>query len=161
MSVASIRPVSSKEHMLNPTDIFAVAAHEDKHSQKVVQKAAKKGRVSTERMLYSMMIKEYSDKALIRIRAGNTLFTIAAFEGRVGWVRSYNGDTADNLVNNMIEFMQSARKMGFDVLFAITHTPEIVRVLKMAAKKLNDPAIKTNFNSTNGLFAMSTGKKRS
>jgi len=161
MNDAGIHPVSSKEHMLNPTDIFAVAAHEDKYSQKVVEKAAKKGRVSTERMLYSVMIKEYSGKSLVRIRAGNTLFTIAAFEGRVGWVRSYNGDTADNLVNNMIEFMQSARKMGFDALFAMTHTPEIVRVLKLAAKKLNDPAIKTNFDSAKGLFAMSTGKKRS
>ena len=160
MSGAGVHPVSSKEHMLNPTDIFAVAAHEDKSSQKVVEKAAKKAHVSTERMLYSVMIQEYSDKALVRVRAGNTLFTIAAFEGRVGWVRSYNGDTADNLVNNMIEFMHSARKMGFDVLFAMTHTPEIVRVLKLAAKKLNDPAIKTNFDSAKGLFAMSTGKKR-
>ena len=160
MSGAGVHPVSSKEHMLNPTDIFAVAAHEDKSSQKVVEKAAKKAHVSTERMLYSVMIQEYSGKSLVRVRVGNTLFTIAAFEGRVGWVRSYNGDTADNLVNNMIEFMQSARKMGFDALFAMTHTPEIVRVLKLAARKLNDPAIKTNFDSARGLFAMSTGEKR-
>jgi hypothetical protein len=161
MSVADIHPVSSKKHMLSPTDIFAVAAHEDKRSQKIVQQAAKKGHVSNERMLYSLMIKEYSDKNLIRIRVGNTLFTIAAFKGRVGWVRSYNGDTADNLVNNMIEFMHSARKMGFDVLFAMTHTLEIIKVLKLAAKKLNDPDVKTNFDNSKGMFAMSTGKKRS
>ena len=30
MSAAGIHPVSSKEHMLKPTDIFAVAAHEYK-----------------------------------------------------------------------------------------------------------------------------------
>jgi hypothetical protein len=106
------------------------------------------------------MIQEYSEKSLIRIRAGNTLFTIAAFEGRVGWVRSYNGDTADNLVNNMIEFMQAARKIGFDALFAMTHTPEIVRVLKLAVRKINDPAIKTKFDSAKGIFAVSTGEKR-
>ena len=122
MSGAGVHPVSSKEHMLNPTDIFAVAAHEDKSSQKVVEKAAKKAHVSTERMLYSVMIQEYSGKSLVRVRVGNTLFTIAAF--------------------------------------AMTHTPEIVRVLKLAARKLNDPAIKTNFDSARGLFAMSTGEKR-
>lgn len=160
MSGLGIHPVSSKEHMLNPTDIFAVAAHEDKRSQQVVVAAAKKAHVSVERMLYSMMIQEYSDKGLIRIRSGNTLFTIAAFEGRVGWVRSYNGDTAENLINNMIEFMQSARKIGFDVLFAMTHTPEIVKVLKLAVRKMNDPAIKTSFDSAKGLFAVSTGEKR-
>jgi hypothetical protein len=160
MSLQGVHPVSSKEHMLNPTDIFAVAANEDKRSQQLVAAAAKKVHVSPVRMAYSMMIEEYSEKSLIRIRAGNTLFTIAAFEGRVGWVRSYNGDTADNLVNNMIEFMQSARKIGFDALFAVTHTPEIVRVLKLAVRKMNDPAIKTKFDSAKGLFAVSTGEKR-
>jgi hypothetical protein len=160
MSGLGIHPVSSKEHMLNPTDIFAVAAHEDKYSQQVVAAAAKKAHVSTERMLYSMMIEEYSNKGLIRIRAGNTLFTIAAFEGRLGWVRSYNGDTAENFVNNMIEFMESARKIGFDVLFALTHTPEIVKVLKLAIRKMNDPAIKSKFDNEKGIFAISTGEKR-
>jgi hypothetical protein len=137
-----------------------VAAHEDKYSQQVVAAAAKKAHVSTERMLYSMMIEEYSNKGLIRIRAGNTLFTIAAFEGRLGWVRSYNGDTAENFVNNMIEFMESARKIGFDVLFALTHTPEIVKVLKLAIRKMNDPAIKSKFDNEKGIFAISTGEKR-
>lgn len=160
MSLQGVHPVSSKEHMLNPTDIFAVAANEDKRSQKLVEAAAKKAHVSPVRLVYSMMIEEYSNKGLIRIRSGNTLFTIAAFEGRVGWVRSYNGDTADNLVNNMIEFMQAARKVGFDALFAMTHTPEIVRVLKLAARKMNDPAVKTKFDSAQGLFAVSTGEKR-
>jgi hypothetical protein len=160
MNQQGIHPVSSKQHMLKPTDIFAVAAHDDKRSQQFVAAEAKKVSVSPERMAYSMMIEEYSNKGLIRIRSGNTLFTIAAFEGRVGWVRSYNGDTADNLVNNMIEFMQAARKIGFDALFAVTHTPEIVRVLKLAARKMNDPAVKTKFDSAKGLFAVSTGEKR-
>jgi hypothetical protein len=160
MNKQGVHPVSSKEHMLNPTDIFAVAAYENKQNQKVFAAAAKKAHVSVERLAYSAMIQEYSEKSLIRIRAGNTLFTIAAFEGRVGWVRSYNGDTADNLVNNMIEFMQAARKIGFDALFAMTHTPEIVRVLKLAVRKINDPAIKTKFDSAKGIFAVSTGEKR-
>lgn len=160
MSAEGIHPVSSKEHMLKPTDIFVVAAHEDKASQKLVEAGAKKAHVTAERMLYSMMIHEYSNKGLIRIRAGNTLFTIAAFEGRVGWVRSYNGDTAENFIENMNEFLQSARKMGFDAIFAMTHSPEIVRLLKLATRKFKHPGVKYKFDSAKGLFAISTGEKR-
>ena len=160
MSMQGVHPVSSKEHMLNPTDIFVVAANEDKASQKVMEPAAKKAKVSVERMLYSVFIQDYSDKGLIRIRAGNTLFTIAAFEGRLGLVRSYNGDTAENFINNMHEFMLSARKLGFDFLFAQTHSPEIVRLLKVAARKFKSPDVKTYFDSEAGIFTMSTGEKR-
>lgn len=160
MSAEGIHPVSSKEHMLNPTDIFVVAAHEDKVGQKAAAQAAKKAHITPERMLYSIMIQMYSQKALIRIRAGNTLFTIAAVEGRVGYVRSYNGDTVENYIENMHQFLESARKMGFDTLFAMTHSTEIVRVLKLAARKLKNPEVKTHFDSAHGVFAVSTGKKR-
>jgi hypothetical protein len=160
MSAEGIHAVSSKEHMLNPTDIFVVAAHEDKYSQKIFEKAAKKAHVSTERMLYSVLIKEYSHKGLIRIRDGNTLFTIAALEGRVGFVRSYNGDTASNYIENMHQFMAAARKMGFDFLIATAHTKEIVTLLKLAARKMKDPQVKTHFNVEAGIFTVCTGERR-
>jgi hypothetical protein len=146
--------------MLKPTDIFVVASHEDKYSQKLVEPAAKKAHTSAERMLYSIMIQEYSNKGLVRIRAGNTLFTIAAFEGRVGFVRSYNGDTAQNYVENMHQFLESARAMGFDTLVAFPHTDEIVRLLKAAARKMKNPDVKTHFDREKNVFAVSTGKKR-
>jgi hypothetical protein len=160
MTSSAIHTVSSKEHMLDPKDIFIVAAHEDKRSQQMAAASAKKAKVSTERLVYSIMVKQYSQKSLIRIRAGNTLFTIAAIGGRVGLVQSYNGDTAENFVDNVLEFFHSARKIGFDVLVAITHGPDIVRVLKLAARKLNDPAVKTKFDSAKGAFAVSTGAPR-
>jgi len=160
MSAEGIHAVSSKEHMLNPTDIFVVAAHEDKYSQKIFEKAAKKAHVSNERMLYSVLIKEYSHKGLIRIRDGNTLFTIAALEGRVGFVRSYNGDTASNYIENMHQFMAAARKMGFDFLIATAHTKEIVTLLKLAARKMKDPQVKTHFNVEAGIFTVCTGERR-
>jgi hypothetical protein len=160
MKLDGIHPVSSKEHMLNPTDIFVVAAHEDKVGQKAATPAAKKAHITPERMLYSIMIKMYSHEGLIRIRAGNTLFTIAAVEGRVGYVRSYNGDTVENYIENMHQFLESARKIGFDTLVAMTHSSEIVRVLKLAARKLKNPEVKTHFDSVYGVFAVSTGAKR-
>jgi hypothetical protein len=60
----------------------------------------------------------------------------------------------------MVEFMHAARKVGFDALFAMTHTPEVVRILKLVERKINDPAVKTKFDSARGVFAISTGEKR-
>ena len=159
MSAAGIHPVSSKQHMLKPTDIFVVAAHEYKFGIEQAKEAAKKAHVTAERMSYSIMIQEYSDPRLIRIREGNTLFTIAALPHRVGYVRSYNGDTAENFIENMIVFNQCARRMGFDVLVAHT-TQDIVRALKLALRKHKVKGIKSNFDSSQNLFAITTGEPR-
>lgn len=159
MSVEGIHPVSSKEHMLNPTDIFAVAAHEYKYGIEQAQAEAKKHGVSAERMSYSIMIHEYSDKRLIRIREGNTLFTILALPGRVGYVRGYNGDTAENYIENMIIFMQAARRLGFDALISHT-TPDVVRALKIALRQHNLGDLKSHFDSSQNMFFLSTGESR-
>jgi len=156
----TVRLVDSKEHMLSPNDIFIAAAHEDKVAQANLLPAAKKAKVSPERMTYSYFVKEYSNKGLIRIRAGNTLFTIAAIKNRTGFVRTFNGDTPANFINNMGEFLKSARAMGFDFLFAFTHSNEIVRILKVAVKKIKAPGLKTRFDSKHGIFAIVTGEKR-
>jgi hypothetical protein len=160
MNKLGIHPVSSQEHMLNPTDIFAVAAHEDKQLQQKVAASAKKIHATTERMAYTILVQEYSAKSLVRVRSGNTLFTIAAFEGRVGWVRSYNGDTEENYASNIAEFWGAARKLGFDILFMMTKTPEMVRILKLATRYSDDPEIKTKYDSERGAFAIITGEKR-
>lgn len=159
MSAVGIHPVSSKEHMLKPTDIFVVASHEYKQGIENARAAAKRAHVSPERMSYGIMIKEYSDPRLLRIRAGNTLFTIAAMEGRVGYIRGYNGDTAENYINNMVECFDCARQMGFDYLMCHT-TETVVRALKIALKRTKHKSIKSHFDSAQKLFFISTGEPR-
>jgi hypothetical protein len=159
MTMAGIHPVSSKEHMLEPTDIFAVAAHEYKEGLAQCAGAAKKHGTSAERMSYSIMLKQYSDPRLIRIRAGNTLFTIAAMPHRVGFVCGYNGDTAENYIQNLMEFNQCARKIGFDVLICTT-SPDVVRALKLALRKHKVEGIKSHFDSSSNLFSITTGEPR-
>ena len=159
MSVSGVHPVSSKEHMLNPTDIFAVAAHEYKEGLQECAASAKKHGVTPERMSYSIMVQEYSDPSLIRIRAGNTLLTILAFPNRIGFVRGYNGDTADMYISNMVEFFDCARKMGFDTLMCNT-TADVVRALKIALRKTNHTGIKSHFDSSSNMFFISTGEAR-
>jgi hypothetical protein len=157
--MSGIHPVSSKEHMLSPTDIFVVAAHEYKDGIENCKEAAKKAHITAERMSYSVMIKEYSDPRLLRVRAGNTLFTIAAMPHRVGFVRGYNGDTAENYIANMGEFFQAARTMGFDILVAST-TPDIVRLLKAYLRKNKVTGIKSHFDSSQNIFSITTGEPR-
>jgi hypothetical protein len=162
MSTHDIRPVSSKEHMLSPTDIFVVAAHEYKDGLRVASAAAKKARISPERMSYAIMLKEYSDPRLIRLREGNTLFTIAALPSRAGFVRGYNGDTADVYTNNIAEFFITARKLGFDVL-AMHATPDAARAIKIAVRKAQTklPDIDAKFNPSSNEAVVKTGETRS
>jgi hypothetical protein len=139
--------------MLKPQDIFAVAAHEDKEGISICSKAAKKVGISPERMNFILMVKEYSDPRLIRIRAGNTLFTIAAFPDGIGFVRGYNGDTAPNYIANMIELNMAARRMGFKALLA-HGSPAVMKAIKLALRqrKIDDTVVQ--FDHEQGLVAV-------
>lgn len=149
----NVYPVDSKKTMLSPQDIFIVAAHEDKVGLKAVEKAAKKVGATPERLYFGVLLKAYSDPKLIRIRSGNTLFTIAAFEGEVGFVRGYNGDTAKNYVNNIVELIQAAQKMGFQALVA--HASEAVhRSISAAVHKLKDKNVTFSYDKDQEVVAI-------
>ena len=156
----NIHVVDSRQHMLKPNDIFVVASHEYKDGVSAVTAAAKKVGMSPERLQYTIMVKMFQDPSLIRIRAGNTLFAIKPLPKRCGFVMGFNGDTAQNYVNNAVEFFHAARKLGFDVLVAQTHTTDIVRILKAAAKRWQSPGVQTKFDSGTKLFVVITGERR-
>ena len=154
-----IRPVSSKEHMLNPQDIFIVAAHEEQLDIPGLEDAAKSAGMSKERMAYTLLLNEYSDPRLLRVRTGNTLFTIAALPDRVGFVRAYNADTGPNFINNLVEFFDAARKMGFDQLYAQPNETA-TKAIKLAARQNTRPDIELSFNPEANLFVIKTGEPR-
>ncbi len=156
----NIHVVDSHQHMLVPNDIFIVAAHEFKPGLKQYEQAAKKVGMTPERLQYSAMVRMFQDPKLVRLRAGNTMFAIKAMPKRTGFVMSFNADTAPNYINNMIEFFHAARKMGFDLLIAQTHSPEIVRLLKAAVKRSKLPGVTARFDSKSKFFLMTTGEKR-
>lgn len=110
-----IHQVNSKKTMLNESDIVIVAAHMTDPDQEIKDSAKQNG-VSAERLLYTIYLQQMQNPGLIRIREANTLFTIAALEGRTGLVFMYNGDTPENVVNNFLEFLKAAYKMGFNIL---------------------------------------------
>lgn len=155
----NVYPVDSQKTMLSPQDIFIVAAHEDKNGLEAVKQAAKKIGATPERLYFGVLIQEYSDPRLIRIRAGNTLFTIAAFEGGGGLVRGYNGDTAKNYVNNIMELLQSARKMGFNTLVAHA-TEDVHRSISAAVHKLKDKSVNFFYDHEQELIAIALAERR-
>lgn len=156
----NVHVVDSNQHMLNPNDIFIVAAHEYKDGLEQFKAASKKYGVSPERLQYTTMVRMYQDPSLLRIRAGNTMFAIKALPHRAGMVFSFNGDTAKNFVNNMVEFFHSARKMGFDVLIAQLHAPDMVKLAKLAAKRVQSEGVTSKYDSKSKLFVVKTGKPR-
>jgi hypothetical protein len=111
----NIHQVDSKQTMLNENDIVIVAAYTT-DSPPEIQQAAKEHGLTPERMVYAIYVQEMQNPSLIRIRNGNTLFTIAALPDRYGFASMYNGDTPDNVADNVSQFAQAAHKMGFNVL---------------------------------------------
>lgn len=110
-----IKPIDSKKKMLSEGDILVVAAHEAYPDEEIKASAEQHG-VSPERLRFTIFAREIQNPALIRIRDGNTLFTIAGLEDRHGFVFMYNGDTENNVGENFVKFMQSAQKFGFNYL---------------------------------------------
>lgn len=161
MAVDKIHPVDSKQHMLNPADIFIVAAHEYKSGQKKFSDAAKKAHVSPERMLYAVLVQEYSVKSLIRIREGNTLYTIAAVGERVGLVNIYDGDTDNNYTANISQFILASKKIGFDYLTILPFETKSINSLKLFAKEAKLEGVKTHFDKGDTVFTINTGRQRS
>lgn len=151
-----VYPVSSKETELNAKDIILVASFEEKHELDKFKEPAKKVGMSPERFAFTANLKLYSDPKLLRIRAGNSLFTIATFAPRVGYVRGYNGDTPENYRSNILEFFQSARKMGYDKLLFYLSEP-----MWKELKDINRSGeIELRFNSQRRLAYASTGPER-
>ena len=156
----NIHVVDSNQHMLVPNDIFIVASHEFKEGLSQYEQVAKKVGMTPQRLQYTAMIKVFQDPSLIRLRAGNTMFAIKALPKRAGFVMSYNADTAPNYINNIIECFYAARKMGFDVLFAQTHSPAMVKILKAAVRRVDLPDTYAKFDSKTKMFMAVTGKPR-
>lgn len=155
----NVYPVDSSERMLPPQDIFIVAAYKAKEALEVLKKQAKKMDMSPERLLYTILVKEYSDPRLIRIRAGNTLFTIAAMPDEVGIVRVYNADVQKTYPNNLIEFCQSAKRMGFKALVFYVgeaHSEVVNKIIEDSEEKDFVPSYKNGSRivavSLNGPF---------
>jgi hypothetical protein len=150
--------VDSKQKQLSPNDILIIAAHQDKISASYFSKIAKNAKgISGPRIQYTEFVESMKDPALIRIREGNTLFVIHPVKDRIGYVRSYNADTARNYVNNIVEMFKAARIIGFDILLALAHG-KVSPVIDAAYRKYK--SADTDYGRKNGQIIIVLGSER-
>ena len=133
--MSDIEPIDSKKTQLSVTDIAAVAAHTDKKVIARFKTSSKKSGASAERIAYSFFMHEMQDPSLVRIREGNTLFTVKAVAKDGGYLRVYNGDVKANVLPNYKLAMDAAHKMGFNYVVAPTTSEEVCQNLKILSQK--------------------------
>ena len=84
--------------------------------------------------VFAAMIKEMNMPGTSVVRIGNTLFVIHVGEGRVGFFRALNADTARNYLESSYAFIQGAYKMGFDTLVSEFEDPTIMNIFKAISR---------------------------
>lgn len=113
--------VDSKKKELGVEAILMIAAQETKSPHPA----------ST---IYAAMVKEMNMPGTSIVRDGNTLFVIHVSEGRVGFFRALNADTARNYLESSYAFIQGAYKMGFDTLVSEFEDPTIMNIFKAISR---------------------------
>jgi hypothetical protein len=84
--------------------------------------------------IYAAMVKEMNMPGVTVVREGNTIFIIHVAEGRVGFFRALNADTARNYLESSYAFIQAAYKMGFDTLVSDFEDPTIMNIFKAISR---------------------------
>ena len=151
--------VNSKQHLLSNKDILLVAAHDHPDSAKENYKNAGSPKQITPQMLmYTIFDKLFTQPNVIRLREGNTLFTITAGEKGALFLM-FDADTPNNTINNITVTCEAARKMGFKKLVAPVEN-EMVKKMSRRAFEKNKKA-GDSYNVTGNLVTLEFGNASS
>jgi hypothetical protein len=133
--------VNSKQHMLSNNDILLVAAWDHPDSAKEHYKqAGSPEQITPQMLLFTIFSKLFAQPNVIRLREGNTLFTITAGE-KGAMFMMFDADTPNNTINNMTVACEAARKMGFKKLIAPVENDTVKKMSRRAfgrSKKAGD-----------------------
>ena len=118
--------VDSREQELSAEDIVAIAAMNTDAG------------VDRNKAIQMINAELKMDDTLF-IRQGNTLFILHKSAPRIGWFRALNADTAANFLQNGIEFIKAAYKMGFDTVASTFNDPAIIAVFRYISNNPPNP----------------------
>ena len=121
-----VEMVDSQQQELSPEDIVAIAALNTDAGidrQQAIQ----------------MINAELQMEDTLFIRQGNTLFILHKAAPRVGWFRALNADTANNYLENSVEFIKACYKMGFDTVASTFDDPAIIAIFRYISKNPPNP----------------------
>jgi hypothetical protein len=99
------------------------------------------------------------------LQIGNTLFIVhGTEEPRFGFFRALNADTAENYLQNSVEFTQRAYdELGFDVLTTQFEDPTILNIFKFIGKdQPENMGYRVQQAKDNGMYQVTVtlGKRR-
>jgi hypothetical protein len=128
--------VNSKQYMLSNNDILLVAAHDHPESAKEnYKKAGSPEQATPELLLFTIFSTLFTQPNVIRLREGNTLFTITAGEKGALFLM-FDADTSNNTINNIATTFKAAQKMGFKKLLAPAENDLVKKMGSRAFEKI-------------------------
>ena len=152
--------VNSKQHMLSNTDIMLVAAHDHPETaKKNYKQAGSPKQITPELLMYTIFDKLFTQPNIIRLREGNTLFTITAGE-KGALFMMFDADTPNNTINNITVTCEAARKMGFKKLVAPVENDMVKKMSKRAFEKNKKAGDKYNVDGDFVILEFGNGSGR-
>jgi len=129
--------VNSKQHMLSNNDILLVSAYDHPESaEEAYKKAGSPSQTTPELLMYTIFNQLFVQPNVIRLREGNTLFTLTPGEKETVMLM-FDADTPGNTVNNIAEYFKASKKMGFKKLIGQSEKPIINKMIQRAFQKLD------------------------
>ena len=116
-----MKPVDSKQKMLSLTELVLTAGYSQFTER-------------DPRQAMLMLVAELSRPDTKHMRFGNTLFIINKGQGRNGYMRALNADTAENFMEHNKKFADSAYLLGYDNLITIFKEPSFIQIFRMVAR---------------------------
>jgi len=96
------------------------------------------------------LVTEMSDPQTTHMVYGNTLFIINKGNGRYGYMRALNADTANNFLESSKRFVEVAYALGFDVLVTQFSQPSFLQLFREISKDMPRPKMGYKVQETDG-----------
>jgi len=96
------------------------------------------------------LVTEMSDPETTHMVYGNTLFIINKGNGRYGYMRALNADTANNFLESSKRFVEVAYALGFDVLVTQFSQPSFLQLFREISKDMPRPKMGYKVQETDG-----------
>lgn len=116
-----MKPVDSNDKVLSLTELVLTAGY-SQFSERDPRKAM------------MMLVAELSMPGTDHMRFGNTLYIINKGNGRNGYMRALNADTAENFMNFNKKFADSAYLMGYDNLITVFKEPSFIQIFRVIGR---------------------------
>lgn len=116
-----MQAVDSKQRKLSLTEIVQISGYNQDLGYDL-------------RQLMMRIVTELSTPVTQHMIFGNTLFIINKGEGRNGYMRALNADTAENFLQSSKRFADAAYMLGYDNLYTEFDEPSFLQIFEIISR---------------------------